>query len=318
MNDQGVYYWGHGKRYNDFSSHFRLVFTEKVQKISIDAGFTCPNRDGSKGFGGCTFCNNETFTPSYCSLGKSIESQINDGIQFFSKKYKDMLYIAYFQSYTNTYASINDLISLYEEALSHPKVIGLVISTRPDCLSAELLDYFERKSKEVYVMVELGVESCENKTLELVNRGHTFEDSIYAIHQLASRKIKNCVHMMLGLPGEDRETILLQSTILSGLPIENLKLHQLQIHVNTKMAKQFMEKPGSFQIFETPEEYAELVVDYLELLHPRIIVERFVSQSPGNMLIAPKWGIKNFQFTAIVERRLQQRNTWQGRLCELV
>ncbi len=311
--DKQVFSWGHNKRYNDYSTHFRSIFNEKVQKISIDAGFTCPNRDGTKGFGGCTFCNNETFTPSYCSLGESVSDQIVDGITFFSKKYTDMLFLAYFQSYTNTYAPVSHLLRLYDEALSHPKVIGLVISTRPDCLSNEILDFLETKSKEIYVMVELGVETFENKTLEFINRGHSNEDSIEAITKLAARGIHNCVHMILGLPGEDKRKILSQASILSKLPVEVLKLHQLQIHEKTVMAKQYFEMPELFQIFKTADEYAELVVEYLEILHPRIIIERFVSQSPTDMLIAPRWGIKNFEFVAIVERKLSQQNTWQGK-----
>lgn len=310
------FYWGHSKRYNDYSSHIKRIFDGKVQKISIDAGFTCPNRDGSKGYGGCTFCNNKTFTPSYCSQEQSVGQQINEGMSFFSRKYDKMQYLAYFQSYTNTYATDDLLISLYEKAMEHKEVIGLIIATRPDCLSETILDYFERKSKEIYLVVELGVESCENCTLERVNRGHTFEESIIAIKNLSSIGVKNCVHMMLGLPDESHEIILEQARKLSVLPIDYLKLHQLQIHKNTVLADQYFEAPENFQIFATPNDYAELIVDYLELLSPKIIVERFTSQSPPELLIAPKWGMKNHEFVALVEKALRRRNTWQGRLCE--
>lgn len=306
--------WGHTKRYNDFSTYFKSIFDERVQKISIDAGFTCPNRDGTKGVGGCTFCNNKTFTPSYCNLDNSVLSQVDEGIRFFSTKYKSMLFLAYFQAYSSTYAPVDYLIKLYEEALSHSKVIGLVIATRPDCLPADLLDYLETISKKKYVMVELGVESCENSTLNFINRGHSFEKSVEALNKLNERGIHNCVHMILGLPGESRAVVLKQATILSKLPTENLKLHQLQIHENTVMAKQYQKNPELFQLFKSADDYAELVVDYLELLHPRIVVERFVSQSPAEMLIAPQWGLKNFEFVAKVEKRLKERSTWQGRL----
>ncbi|MFA9391783.1 MAG: TIGR01212 family radical SAM protein [Prolixibacteraceae bacterium] len=309
-----IFAWGHGKRYNDFPSHFRKIFSERVQKVSIDAGFTCPNRDGTKGLGGCIYCNNATFQPSYCHLKKSITSQIDDGIQFFSSKYKSISFLAYFQAYTNTYAPLENLIELYEEALSHSRIIGLVIATRPDCLPDDLLDYLERIAQDKYVMVELGVESCENTTLERINRGHTFEESVEAFQKLSDRKIHNCAHMILGLPGENKETILLQAKKMSRLPIENIKLHQLQIHKNTLIAKQFSDAPEAIELFQSVESYVDAVVDYLELLHPAIIVERFVSQAPFDLLIAPKWGIKNFEFIAKVEKELHLRDTWQGRL----
>jgi len=313
MNTQ-QFLWGHSKRYNDSSTHFKSMFSEKVQKISIDAGFTCPNRDGSKSTGGCTFCNNDSFTPSYCNLEKSVSQQIDEGIQFFARKYSNMLYLAYFQSYSNTYAPLSELVKLYDEALQNPKVVGLVIATRPDCLPDNVLDYLEQKSREVYVMVELGVESCDDDTLRFINRGHTFNESVLAIENLAKRGIHNCVHTILGLPGESREKVLDQARMLSKLPVENIKLHQLQIHAHTVMADQYKLQPELFQLYLTVDEYANLVVDYLELLNPKIVVERFVSQSPAGLLIAPNWGLKNYEFVAKVEKLLQLRNTWQGRL----
>lgn len=305
--------WKESKRYNDFSSHVRRTFSHRVQKVSIDAGFTCPNRDGSKGTGGCSYCNNTTFKPYYCNLEVSVSDQIKKGIDFFSGKYKSIQYLAYFQAYTNTYAPLDDLKSLYEEALSYPGVIGLVVSTRPDALSEGLLDYFEELSKKVYVMIEFGVESHLDHTLELINRGHTFSDSVYAIRETARRKINNCAHVILGLPGESRSDILEQADVLSGLPIKNMKLHQLQIHEGTKMASDFSQSPERYNLY-TADEYMELVVDYLERLSPDIIIERFISQAPPDMLIAPKWGLKNFEFVAKVEKRLAERDTWQGRL----
>jgi len=305
--------WGHKKRYNDFSSYFKKKFSERVQKVSIDAGFTCPNRDGTKGLGGCTYCNNKTFKPTYTNLNNSVTNQIQDGVDFFSKKYKAMKFLAYFQAYTNTYAPFDNLKKLYEEALQHPKIIGLVISTRPDTVSAELLDYLAELSKKVYVMVEFGLESHLDKSLQLINRGHTFNDSVWALEETAKRGINNCAHMILGLPGETREDMLEQAKVISKLPFKNLKLHQLQIHKGTLLEKQYLKNPEKFNLF-TSENYIELVVDYLELLNPEIIVERFISEAPPEMLIAPKWGLKNFEFVAKVEKRLKQRNTWQGRL----
>jgi radical SAM protein (TIGR01212 family) len=309
-----IYGWGHTKRYNDFSNHFRNLFHERVQKVSTDAGFTCPNRDGTKGLGGCTFCNNTTFNPSYCQLSKSITVQLEEGIGFFRRKYDSMKFLAYFQAYTNTYAPFNELTRMYSEALAVPEIVGLVVATRPDCLSDELLDYFQELSQHCYVMVELGVESCENSTLAFINRGHSFEESAVAIEKLAAKGIHNCAHLILGLPGENRETILRQATIISGLPVENIKLHQLQIHRGTVMAKQYIENQELFELYPSAADFVELVIDYVERLRPSIIIERFVSESPAKLLIAPDWGIKNFEFVAKVERRLNERDTWQGRL----
>ncbi len=305
--------WNHKKRYNDFPTYFRNKFSERVQKVSVDAGFTCPNRDGSKGKGGCIYCNNKTFKPTYCNLENSVTSQIQKGIDFFAKKYNAMNFLAYFQAYTNTYAPLSNLQQLYEEALQHPKIVGLVISTRPDSVDEKLLDYLEALSKKTYVMVEFGLESHLDKSLNLINRGHLFADSVWALEQTAKRGINNCAHMILGLPGETRTDLLQQAKVISQLPVKNLKLHQLQIHKRTVLEKQYREKPEMFHLFSA-EEYIELVVDYLELLNPEVIIERFISQAPPEMLLAPKWGLKNFEFVAKVEKRLAERNTWQGRL----
>lgn len=308
-----IYSWGHERRYNDFPTYFRNLYSERVQKVSVDAGFTCPNRDGKKGLGGCTYCNNKTFKPTYCNLETSVTSQLQQGIAFFAKKYNSMKFLAYFQAYTNSYAPLNDLKRLYEEALQHPEIVGLVISTRPDSLNEDLLDYLAELSKKVYVMVELGLESHLDRTLDSINRGHSFAESVWALEETTKRGINNCAHLILGLPGESREELLEQARVVSRLPVKNLKLHQLQIHKGTVMAKQFREKPESFHLYSA-EEYTELVVDYLELLNPEIIVERFISQAPADLLIAPKWGLKNFEFVAKVEKRLAERDTWQGRL----
>ena len=312
MTEQ-IFPWGHQKRYNDFSSYFRAKFNERVQKVSVDAGFTCPNRDGTKALNGCSYCNNQTFNPDYCHLEKSISVQLQEGIDFFAKKYHSMKFLAYFQAYSNTYADFEVLKERYEEALSNPKIIGLVLGTRPDCVDERILDYLATLSKDYYVMVEFGVESVKNQTLERINRGHLFAEAKWALEETAKRGIHSCAHLILGLPGESRNDLLNQARVISQLPVENLKLHQLQINKGTRMAVEYEKKPEDFQLF-TIDEYIELVVDYLELLNPRIVVERFVSQSPSKLLIAPQWGLKNFEFVAKVEKRLAERNTWQGRL----
>jgi len=300
-------------RYLNYNQVLKTEFTERVQKISINAGFTCPNRDGSVGTGGCTYCNNQTFSPEYCKPGKSVSEQVEEGIAFFHHKYKAQLYLAYFQSYTNTYDSLENLRAIYEEALSYPNVVGLVIGTRPDCVSNELLDYFGKLAKKYYVMIEYGIETTNNETLKFINRGHDYECAEKAIRETASLGIRVGAHIILGLPTESREIILSHADILSQLPITTLKIHQLQLVRGTKMAEQYSEHPEWFQLY-TANEYIDLAIDFVERLNPLIAIERFVSQSPKSLLIAPEWGLKNFEFTAKIEKQLKERNAWQGRL----
>jgi len=300
-------------RYLNYNQVLKTEFTERVQKISINAGFTCPNRDGSKGTGGCTYCNNQTFSPEYCNTSKSISEQIEEGIAFFHHKYKAQLYLAYFQSYTNTYDSLENLKAIYNEAISYPNVVGLVVGTRPDCINDELLDYFGELSKKYYIMIEYGIESTRDETLNFINRGHDYACAAKAILETAERGIRVGAHIILGLPKEDRETILSHAGILSQLPITSLKIHQLQLVRGTKMAVHYAEHPEWFQLY-TANEYIDLAIDFLERLNPDIAIERFVSQSPKDLLIAPEWGLKNFEFTAKIEKQLIKRNAWQGRL----
>lgn len=301
------------KPYRDFTEYLSSRFPYKIQKISINAGFTCPNRDGSKGRGGCTYCNNQSFSPGYGKPTKTITEQLKEGIEFFSHKYLDMKYLAYFQSYTNTYDLSQTLIDKYEEALSYPGVVGLVVGTRPDCMSDDLLDYFEALSKRTFVLIEYGVESTLNKTLERVNRQHTYEESADMIRKTAERNIPVGAHMILGLPGETEGDILNHAEKLSELPLTTLKLHQLQIIRGTAMAKEFKLLPESFYLFEL-DEYVNLCVDFAERLHPNIYIERFTSQSPSKLLIAPDWGLKNYEVREKVIKRFRERDTWQGKL----
>lgn len=299
-------------RYLNYNQVLKTEFAERVQKISINAGFTCPNRDGSKGNGGCTYCNNQTFSPEYCKPDKTVSEQVKEGIDFFHHKYKAQHYLAYFQSYTNTYDSLDKLKIIYEEALSFPAVIGLVVGTRPDCVNAGLLDYFAQLAKKYYVMIEYGIESTNDETLKFINRGHDFACAENAIRETAKRGIRTGAHIILGLPGESRETILSHADKLSELPIDTLKIHQLQLVRGTKMAQQYAEHPEWFNLYSA-DEYIDLVIDFLEKLNPNIAVERFVSQSPKELLLAPEWGLKNFEFTAKIEKKLIERETWQGK-----
>ena len=298
--------------YCDYASFLARHFTGKVQKLSVDAGFTCPNRDGRVGRGGCAYCNNRSFRPDYCRELPSVTEQLEAGKRFFSRKYPHMRYLAYFQAYTNTYAELPRLRRLYEEALAVPGVVGLVVSTRPDCVPDEVLDYVARLSRRTGVLMESGIESVDDATLRRVCRGPDFACAADAVRRTAQRGVLVGGHVILGLPGEGREAILRQADVLSELPLDVLKLHQLQIVRGTLMARWYAERPADFHLF-APEEYAELVVDYLERLRPDIAVERFTSQSPADLLIAPDWGWKNHRFAELVKRRLRERCTWQGR-----
>ena len=300
------------KRYREFGDFLRERFPFKAQKIAINAGFTCPNRDGSKGRGGCTYCNNQTFNPGYCQTDKSVADQLAEGVRFFSRKYPEMRYLAYFQAYTSTYGEQERLERLYEEALSYPGVVGLVIGTRPDCVPDRLLDYLARLSEQVLVLVEYGVESTLDRTLRRINRGHDFAEAEEAIRRTAARGIAVGAHLILGLPGESRDEILGHADRLSDLPLTTLKLHQLQLIRHTRMALEFERQPEDFHLF-TADEYIDLAIDFIERLDPAIALERFVSQSPKELLIAPDWGLKNYEFTARVNRRLAERDSWQGK-----
>lgn len=305
------------KRYNEYGSWLKNQLGFKVQKISLNAGFTCPNRDGSIGVGGCTYCNNQTFNPDYCKTDKSITQQLEEGKGFFSRKYPEMKYLAYFQAYTNTYGSVEEIMSKYEEALSVKDVVGLVIGTRPDCMPDELLDYLEDINRRAFLVVEYGIESVYDDTLVRINRGHTYGATVSAVRKTAERGIVTGGHVILGLPNESREQILDEARILSELPLTTLKLHQLQLIKGTRMAEEFFEDSSDFHLF-TPNEYIDLVIDFVERLNPNIVLERFVSQSPASLLAIPGWGLKNYEFVDMVRKRMEERDAHQGRLFSTV
>lgn len=303
-------------RYRDFSEYFALCFPDfKVQKISVDAGFTCPNRDGTCGRGGCTYCNNASFSPGYTGQRKSVTEQLAEGIRFFSHKYPRMKYLAYFQSYTNTYGALGTVTALYEEALRVPGVVGLVIGTRPDCISPELLDYLEELSRHTFIYMEYGVESTDGETLLKINRGHSYEVSRKAIQDTAARGIPVGVHLIIGLPGEKRSHFITHALRLSEEPITSLKLHQLQILRGTEMGRQLVQDPSQFQLL-TPQEYLYIAGEIIQHLRPDIYIDRFVSQSPPELLLAPRWNMKNYHFTALLKKHLEEQDIRQGTLFE--
>jgi radical SAM protein (TIGR01212 family) len=297
--------------YNDYGTWIRRQFEFRVQKISIDAGFTCPNRDGRISTGGCIYCDNRTFNPSYCQRRLSVSNQLAEGKQFFARKYPDMKYLAYFQAFTNTYAPIAQLKALYEEALQVEDIVGIVIGTRPDCVSDELLDYLAELNERTFVLVEYGIESTNNDTLLRINRGHSFEQSVSALERTHQRGLLTGAHIILGLPGEDAAESLRQAPILSQLPIDILKIHQMQIIRGTRLAEEFEREP--FHIY-TVDEYIELIAQYIQRLRPDMVLERFVSQSPKELLIAPHWGLKNYEFTNKLVNYLKAKDIHQGQL----
>jgi radical SAM protein (TIGR01212 family) len=315
--EKRVYSWGHGRRFNAYSNYFRSIYGARVQKVSIDAGFTCPNRDGTKGYGGCTYCNNDAFNPSYCITAKSVSQQIEEGIEFHKWRYSEAIsYLAYFQAYSNTYAPLEILIKRYGEALSYPGVVGLIIGTRPDCIDEEKLAYLKELSRRCYLAVEYGIESCYNKTLKRINRGHSFEDAVWAVERTSELGINTGAHFIFGLPGETREEMLNQVATISRLPLKTVKFHQLQIIKGTAMEKEYQNNPGDFELF-TWEEYLDFFISFLERLNPAFVVERFTGEAPPRFLAGDGWGKKRTdQIVNLIEKRLEELDTWQGRLYE--
>lgn len=337
------------KLYYGFPEFIGQYFEGKVQKISLDAGFTCPNRDGTLGRGGCSYCNNRSFNPSYAESQSDsrekiqvdsqeenqvysridnrmhsqadsrmdsrsgIQAQLAQGLAFFARKYPKMDYLAYFQSYTNTYGQTDKLIELYEAALDFPGVKGLVIATRPDCLREDLLDYLEELARRCFLLVELGVESTLDRTLAEIGRGHDYACSVRAVHNLAQRNILCGAHIILGLPGESTEDMLSHAAALNALPLDTLKLHQLQLIRGTRLAEQVKENPSYLRLFDV-DAYIRLLIDFIEILRPDLVLDRFVSQSPAEWLIGPDWGMKNFEFSHKVENTMRAGGHYQGRL----
>jgi radical SAM protein (TIGR01212 family) len=310
-----TYPWGNSRRFNAYADYFKQHFGERVQKLSIDAGFSCPNRDGSVAVGGCTYCNNDAFNPSYCLPEKSVVQQIEEGIEFHTTRYRRAdKYLAYFQAYSNTYAPLSELKNIYNQAMLHPKIAGLVIGTRPDCMNEEKLNYFAALSREKYVIIEYGIESCYDDTLLKINRGHNFETLVNMLKLTAEKGIKTGGHLIFGLPGESREQMLAEAEIISKLPLDNIKFHQLQIIKNTAMESDYKLHPENYNFF-TLEAYIEFIVNFLEKLHPAIVVERFAGEVPPRFLAGPSWGlIRNDQILQKIEKRLVERDSWQGKL----
>ncbi len=308
-----TYPWGDSRRYNSYSGYFCRLFGQRVQKLSVDAGFTCPNRDGTLARGGCTFCNNSAFTPSYCTPAKSIGRQIDEGIEFHARRYRAASrYLVYFQSFSNTYAPVGRLRELYGEALAHPSVAGIVVGTRPDCVDERKLDLLAELSRERYVAVEYGIESTSDRTLRAVNRGHDFACARRAVRMTAERGLHVGAHFILGLPGESDREIVERTAAINDLPLDSVKFHQLQIFRDTPMAAEYAARPERFR-FWSLDEYLDLAVAILRRLRPDLVVERFASEAPPRFQCGPTWGaVRNERLWSMFEKRLEALDAYQG------
>lgn len=303
------------QRFNDYSSYFTEKFGGRMQKLAINAGFTCPNRDGKVAVGGCTFCINEAFNPSYCESSKSVTQQITEGIEFHKKRYRRSVgFLAYFQAFSNTYAKIEHLRKIYTEALSINDVAGIIIGTRPDCISDEILELLAEINKTKYVIIEYGIESCFDDTLIKINRGHTFQQAKDAIIKTNAYNIPCGAHFIFGLPDETTTQMLEYAAIISELPLTTVKFHQLQIFKNTVIEKEYIEAPQRFKLFEL-DEYIDFIIDFTERLNPQFIIERFAGEAPPRFLVVSKWGLMRYdQVLNKIKKRMEERDTWQGRL----
>ena len=310
-----MYPWGDDRRYNSYSGYFRRIFGTRVQKLSVNAGFSCPNRDGTFSEGGCTFCNNSAFSPSYCLPSKSVRQQLQEGIEFHRKRYRTAeRYLAYFQSFSNTHAPLERLRGIFSQAFELPEIAGIIVGTRPDCVDEHKLDYFASLSERYHVVVEYGIESCRDDSLRAVNRGHDFACARRALEMTAERGIRAGAHFILGLPDETPQMMLDQIETINALPLDTVKFHQLQIFRDTPMAADYAARPERYRFWQV-DEYIDFFIDLLERMRPGLVVERFAGEAPPRFHAGPSWGlIRNEQLWARLELQLERRDTWQGRL----
>ena len=309
-----IYPWGDSRRFNSYSRYFRDLMGGRVQKVAVNAGFTCPNRDGSRGTGGCTFCRNDAFTPSYCMKGGDVLWQVREGIEFHRRRYRSAeQFLVYFQSFSNTYAPLDALKKIYEPMLELPEVAGIVVGTRPDCVDDEKLDWFAELARSRYVAIEYGIESCCDNTLLAINRGHDFACAQEAVRRTAGRGLHTGGHFILGLPGETDEMLVAQTEQINALPLTTVKFHQLQIFKDTPMATDYAANPGNYHLRTLPE-YLDLFTSILRRLRPDLVVERFAGEAPPRYHEVPGWGPRNEELLDMFERHLEKEDAWQGEL----
>lgn len=314
MTTSKTFPWGDTRRFNSYNAYFTKQFGSRVQKISIDAGFSCPNRDGKISTGGCTFCSNDAFNPSYCRPEKTIRQQIEEGIEFHKRRYRRAnQYLAYFQPYSNTYKPLDELKKIYGQALEIPEIAGIVIGTRPDLIDEDILQYLAEIQKTHYVIVEYGIESVYDATLRHVNRGHDFATAKRAVELTAAYNLPCGGHFIFGLPGETKPMMLDAADIISQLPLTTVKFHQLQIFKNTTMADEYLQQKETFHLFEL-EEYIDFVIDFTERLNPNIVIERFAGEVPPRYLLSEPWmKLRYDEVLTRIEKRMEERDTWQGK-----
>lgn len=314
MTTSMTFPWGDTRRFNSYNAYFTKQFGSRVQKISIDAGFSCPNRDGKISTGGCTFCSNDAFNPSYCRPEKTIRQQIEEGIVFHKRRYRRAnQYLAYFQPYSNTYKPLDELKKIYSQALEIPEIAGIVIGTRPDLIDEDILQYLAEIQKTHYVIVEYGIESVYDATLKHVNRGHDFATAKRAVELTAAYNLPCGGHFIFGLPGETKPMMLDAADIISQLPLTTVKFHQLQIFKNTTMADEYLQHKEAFHLFEL-EEYIDFVIDFTERLNPNIVIERFAGEVPPRYLLSEPWmKLRYDEVLTRIEKRMEERDTWQGK-----
>jgi len=307
-----IFPWSGDKRYNTYSAYQRTKYGERVQKVTVDAGFTCPNRDGTKSSGGCIYCNNRSFNPGYNSPSKPILQQINEGVGFLKRRYTGVKkFIVYFQPYSNTYAPLEKLIELYEQALAHPEVIGLTIGTRPDCIDSEKLDYLEDLAGEYEITIEYGLESISDDTLRKINRKHDVQSFEDAVKITMNRGLRITTHIIFGFPWESKQLWIDTADYLSHQPLDFLKVHQLHVVRDTPLARMYENSP--FQMIDHIE-YIEVITDFLERLRPDLVIQRLFGEAPPDVLLAPKWGKRNSELLQILDKHLAARDSWQGKL----
>jgi radical SAM protein (TIGR01212 family) len=308
-----VYQWGTNRRINFASNYLKKRFGTRIQKVAIDAGFTCPNRDGKISTGGCAYCSNDAFNPSYCNPEKSIKQQIEEGIEFHQKRYRSATqYLAYFQAYSNTYDTTERLIHLYEEALKFEQVSGLIIGTRPDCIDESLLKYLSALSEKYYIVIEYGIESVYNKSLEYINRGHTYEDAVRAVVLTNSYNIYSGAHFIFGLPGESLEEMIASAKIISKLPLHSIKFHQLQIIKGTRFEEEYYADNTAFKLFDL-DGYVEFMANYLTFLNPDFIIERLANETQPWFNIVETWKIRYDGVLQLIEKKMEDLDVWQGK-----
>ena len=298
------------RRYNSFGSHMRGRYGSTVYKVNVDAGFTCPNRDGSLGVSGCIYCNNDSFRPNSCKPTVSVREQIRNGIAHIRRRYKSEKFLVYFQPYTNTYAPVDELEALYLQALEEPSVIGLAIGTRPDAIDQKKIEMIESLTSDAFILIEYGLQSIYDRSLRYINRGHDYPAFLNAIHLTKNRGIEIGAHLIAGFPTETRDEMLAMADEISLLGINFLKIHQLQVVRETPLEAIYKEKP--FHTFGY-EEYIDFVVDFIERLSPEIVLQRLFATAPDNILVAPHWGKNRQKILRDIERKLELKDTCQGK-----